>query len=150
MTKRATSLLPILLSEKVPKISMNRSIDSIKEEYVGSSSLLYWDNEELIPQPLEASLETGPPPFLSKTYDFVDDPNTNEIVSWSRGDNSFIVWDPHIFAMNLLPKYFKHNNFSSFVRQLNTYVRNILSCIFQIHYITYFIRKTNLGSSSSV
>ncbi|XP_073159149.1 heat stress transcription factor A-6b-like [Henckelia pumila] len=91
---------------------------SIKDEYVGSSSFICWDNEDLIPQPI---LETGPPPFLSKTYDFVDDPSTNEIVSWSRENNSFIVWDPQTFAMNLLPKYFKHNNFSSFVRQLNTY-----------------------------
>ncbi|KAH6821679.1 hypothetical protein C2S53_020621 [Perilla frutescens var. hirtella] len=64
---------------------------------------------------------TAPPPFLSKTYDLVDDPDTNEIVSWSRGNNSFIVWDPQSFAINLLPRYFKHNNFSSFVRQLNTY-----------------------------
>lgn len=94
---------------------MNFSIDSIKEEYVGSSSkVLYWDNEALIPQPMDALIETGPPPFLSKTYDFVDDPSTNEIVSWSRGYNSFIVWDPQTFSMNL-PKYFKHNNFSSFV-----------------------------------
>ncbi|XP_075518297.1 LOW QUALITY PROTEIN: heat stress transcription factor A-6b-like [Primulina tabacum] len=99
---------------------MNRSIGSIKEGYVGSSSLLYWDNEELIPQTLEALLETGPPLFLSKTYDFVDDPSRNEFISWSQGNNSFIVWDPPTFAMNILPKYFKHNNFSSFARQLNT------------------------------
>lgn len=51
----------------------------------------------------------------------VDDPITNSIVSWSRNGCSFIVWNPPEFAKDLLPKYFKHNNFSSFVRQLNTY-----------------------------
>ncbi|GKV05584.1 hypothetical protein SLEP1_g17580 [Rubroshorea leprosula] len=62
------------------------------------------------------------PPFLSKTYDMVDDPSTNDVVSWSKGNNSFVVWDVPEFARDLLPKFFKHNNFSSFVRQLNTYV----------------------------
>ncbi|XVF06880.1 hypothetical protein REPUB_Repub06bG0089400 [Reevesia pubescens] len=61
------------------------------------------------------------PPFLSKTYDVVDDPSTNSVVSWSSGNNSFVVWKVPEFSRDLLPKYFKHNNFSSFVRQLNTY-----------------------------
>ncbi|XVF28771.1 hypothetical protein REPUB_Repub15cG0059500 [Reevesia pubescens] len=73
------------------------------------------------PQPKEGLHDAGPPPFLKKTYDIIDDSSTNHIISWSRGNNSFIVWDPQAFSMSLLPRFFKHNNFSSFVRQLNTY-----------------------------
>ncbi|XP_051115497.1 heat stress transcription factor A-4a-like [Andrographis paniculata] len=63
----------------------------------------------------------SPAPFLLKTYEMVDDPFNNSIVSWSDNGLSFVVWNPPEFARDLLPKYFKHNNFSSFIRQLNTY-----------------------------
>lgn len=86
----------------------------VKEEYPG-------DQEAAAPRPMDGLNEMGPPPFLTKTFDMVDDPSTDQIVSWSRGGSSFVVWDPHAFSTSLLPRYFKHNNFSSFVRQLNTY-----------------------------
>ncbi|KAL2469425.1 Heat stress transcription factor A-5 [Abeliophyllum distichum] len=63
----------------------------------------------------------GPAPFLLKTYEMVDDTTTDDIVSWSGSMKSFVVWNPPEFARVLLPSYFKHNNFSSFIRQLNTY-----------------------------
>ncbi|KAH6764091.1 hypothetical protein C2S51_015340 [Perilla frutescens var. frutescens] len=63
----------------------------------------------------------APAPFLLKTYEMVDDPLTNSVVSWNHTGQSFVVWNPPEFARDLLPKYFKHNNFSSFIRQLNTY-----------------------------
>ncbi|XP_073277571.1 heat stress transcription factor A-7a-like [Primulina huaijiensis] len=81
-----------------------------------------WGEEsENLPKPLEGLREIGPPPFLKKTFEMVDDPQTDSIISWSGAGNSFVVWDSHTFATDLLPKHFKHNNFSSFVRQLNTY-----------------------------
>ena len=43
------------------------------------------------------------------------------IMSWTPNGESIVVHQPEAFAQQLLPLYFKHNNFSSFVRQLNTY-----------------------------
>ncbi|KAI3991985.1 hypothetical protein MKX01_014876 [Papaver californicum] len=62
-----------------------------------------------------------PAPFLTKTYQLIEDSSTDEVVSWNETGTTFVVWKPADFARDLLPNYFKHNNFSSFVRQLNTY-----------------------------
>ncbi|XP_038899271.1 heat stress transcription factor A-2b-like [Benincasa hispida] len=96
----------------------------VKEEFPGSSSSDVDGERSAImapPLPMEGLHDAGPPPFLTKTFEIVDDFNTERVISWSFGGTSFIVWDPHCFSTQLLPRFFKHNNFSSFVRQLNTY-----------------------------
>ncbi|GLT64375.1 hypothetical protein SLA2020_368740 [Shorea laevis] len=74
-----------------------------------------------VPRPLECLQGNPTPPFLSKTFDLVDERSLDPIISWGLTGESFVVWDPVEFARLILPRNFKHNNFSSFVRQLNTY-----------------------------
>lgn len=64
---------------------------------------------------------SGPAPFLTKTHQMVEEQATDEVISWAEQGRSFVVWKPVELARDLLPLHFKHCNFSSFVRQLNTY-----------------------------
>lgn len=61
------------------------------------------------------------PAFLTKLWTLVEDEDTNEFICWSQEGNSFLVLDEQRFAKEILPKYFKHNNMASFIRQLNMY-----------------------------
>ncbi|KAL2542561.1 heat stress transcription factor A-7a-like [Abeliophyllum distichum] len=60
-------------------------------------------------KPMEGLRKVALPPFLKKTFEKVDNPNTDSVIFWSSTRNSFIVWDPHKISMDLLPKHFKHN-----------------------------------------
>ena len=60
-------------------------------------------------------------PFLQKLYTMLEDESAAAIMSWTPNGDAIVVHQPEAFAQQLLPLYFKHNNFSSFVRQLNTY-----------------------------
>lgn len=43
------------------------------------------------------------------------------IAQWSDSGESFVIKKPEALAAKIIPRYFKHSNFSSFVRQLNFY-----------------------------
>ncbi|KAF9109573.1 stress-responsive transcription factor hsf1 [Mortierella sp. AM989] len=86
------------------------------------------------PVPLASNLQTlqplNRPPngvrgnvaaFLSKLYNMVGDEASNNLIRWSNDGQSFLVINHVEFAKEVLPKFFKHNNFASFVRQLNMY-----------------------------
>ncbi|KAI6247795.1 Transcription factor [Erysiphe necator] len=51
----------------------------------------------------------------------LEDSADREIVHWVEGGEAFVILDQTLFEQRVLHKYFKHSNFSSFVRQLNKY-----------------------------
>lgn len=61
------------------------------------------------------------PVFLLKLVSMLNDSDNHEFVDWTPSGTSFIVKDQVQFSKIVLPKYFKHNKFASFVRQLNMY-----------------------------
>ncbi|GAA5916759.1 hypothetical protein JCM5296_002136, partial [Sporobolomyces johnsonii] len=61
------------------------------------------------------------PAFLNKLFTMVSDPATDDLIRWSDDGDSFFVPSADRFGKELLPRFFKHSNFGSFVRQLNMY-----------------------------
>ncbi|KAF8031158.1 hypothetical protein BT93_D0380 [Corymbia citriodora subsp. variegata] len=107
-------------------------------------------NSNLLSTSTSASLSPSPrtrspAPFLLKTFNLLEEAGGDDLgdeeeddgggdgegmvmmkkkkkmISWNREGSGFVVWCPDEFSEHMLPKYFKHNNFSSFIRQLNTY-----------------------------
>ncbi|KIL67047.1 hypothetical protein M378DRAFT_74283, partial [Amanita muscaria Koide BX008] len=68
-----------------------------------------------------AEKSKGPPAFLQKLFEMLNDPKSTDLIRWSSAGDSFFVLDHERLAREVLPRWFKHQNFSSFVRQLNMY-----------------------------
>lgn len=61
------------------------------------------------------------PTFLRKLYNMLNKESLRGIISWNDSGESFEVHDRERFIEEILPRYFKHKNMNSFVRQLNMY-----------------------------
>ncbi|CAD8136022.1 unnamed protein product [Paramecium pentaurelia] len=61
------------------------------------------------------------PTFIMKTFEMLEDQTISHIVSWTEEGLSFVVKSQKLLQQQVLPQYFKHRNYSSFLRQLNLY-----------------------------
>ena len=100
-------------------------------------------------------------PFLVKLWAMLDDPENAPAIEWDATGDNFAVKDPSRMSRDVLPKHFRHNNFSSFQRQLNyfgfrktgkgkgrgcTYTHEDF-CLHRPHDVLRIRRKTNTGGA---
>ena len=59
--------------------------------------------------------------FLLKLYEILSKDEYSKIIHWSQNGTYIIITNIHALSKKILPIYFNHQNYSSFVRQLNMY-----------------------------
>ena len=66
-------------------------------------------------------IESKQDKFLLKLYEILSKEEYSEIIHWSQNGSYIIIANAHLLEQKILPIYFNHQNYSSFVRQLNMY-----------------------------
>ena len=59
--------------------------------------------------------------FIMKLYQILEDKKNENIIHWDNDGKYFVIENMYDFIEKILPKYYNHNNYASFVRQLNKY-----------------------------
>lgn len=67
------------------------------------------------------SSKSALPPFLEKLRRMLTSSEHNSFIRWSADGKSIVIDNITTFAANVLPHYFRHNKFTSFLRQMNMY-----------------------------
>ena len=59
--------------------------------------------------------------FLLKLFDILNDSTYYDIIHWNNEGNGIIIMDTNKFSESVLPNFYIHNKYATFVRQLNIY-----------------------------
>ncbi|CAD8189692.1 unnamed protein product [Paramecium octaurelia] len=59
--------------------------------------------------------------FLKLLYQILENQEYENTIRWNDFGDKFMILDKPTFIQKILPKYFRHQKFSSFLRQLNLY-----------------------------
>ena len=62
-----------------------------------------------------------PDKFILKLYEILNKEEYNKIIHWSKNGSYIVITNTHALTKKILPIYFNHQNYCSFVRQLNMY-----------------------------
>lgn len=100
--------------------SLSLLVSGMDSHNVSSSNVIDPSHADYAQQSGQAP-QTTITAFLAKLWALVNDPTCDDLITWDPSGGSFHVYDQARFSREILPRYFKHNNFASFIRQLNMY-----------------------------
>jgi hypothetical protein len=101
-------------------------------------------SKEMDDDPLTPITQAGHVPcFPAKMHAILASPDLNDIVAWDSHGRSFRMLKPKQFELHILPRFFEHSKFSSFIRQANGWgFRRFLSGPNRgSYYQEYFLRS---------
>lgn len=102
-----------------PSLSYNRYIPSISAFQAQPFKQLQ-SSQQLANKRKRDTARTRPA-FVMKLWALINDPSNHEFIRWNDDGKLIRVFRSDEFKKNVLPRYFKHNNLTLFVRQLNMY-----------------------------
>lgn len=77
-------------------------------------------SDDVDPDPLTPLTAPGRVPnFPAKMHAILSRNDLKDVISWQPHGRSFKVHRPRMFEANVIPTYFEHSKFSSFIRQAN-------------------------------
>eukprot|EP00571_Detonula_confervacea_P003355 CAMPEP_0172325650 /NCGR_PEP_ID=MMETSP1058-20130122/54473_1 /TAXON_ID=83371 /ORGANISM="Detonula confervacea, Strain CCMP 353" /LENGTH=526 /DNA_ID=CAMNT_0013042241 /DNA_START=159 /DNA_END=1739 /DNA_ORIENTATION=+ len=96
------------------------------------------DDDPLTPITAAGSVPT----FPAKMHAILTNPELADVVGWAPHGRSWRILKPRDFEIRVLPKYFEHSKFSSFVRQANGWGFRRMSQGYDknAYYQEYFLR----------
>ena len=92
--------------------------------------------------------------FLLKLYEILKTKSYYQYINWSEDGKSIVIKDITGLTKKVLPKFYKHHNFASFVRQLNMYnfhkIRSTSSSNEQIFQHEKFIKEITIDDVKNI
>jgi hypothetical protein len=127
---------PVQAESSRPVAAVNANNEDSKPEAVTeykkpSHPYFYYRDFSTLPDPDPASPITAPgriPNFPAKMYAILSRKDLSDIITWMPHGRSWKVLKPREFEIKVIPTYFEHSKFSSFIRQANGWgFRRIIS-----------------------
>ncbi|KAF8608811.1 winged helix DNA-binding domain-containing protein [Ceratobasidium sp. AG-I] len=100
-------------SSSSPTDDVQPSIRRLSNDQVNKSASTL--SEVIVPTEEESTA------FISKLYHILSRPEYSKYLAWNESGDAFLLMNATEFAQQVLPRFFRHSNISSFVRQLRLY-----------------------------